>query len=256
MSSKYLNKTLGAVFALVFFLVSPLELSAKQQDVLKFGNQIVDEQDYIYILSRMTGDNLGVAALAFDSLSSAEKKVLDKRIEDILLFAEESKAEGLEASPSVVRQMRWYRANTLAEAYVNHISSNWDLSEDKLEKYYKNHTDRYTRPVRALVRIQKCSDYRSARRVLDGYWSENTSKWVNGRNIPIEVSSVIFNTVSLGCLSPIKTFDGVYAVKVLRYEGQTIAPFYLVRSRVMDDLQKEYLSIELEKLRHKKTVRN
>lgn len=251
-SFKCLNKTLGAVFTLVFFLISPLELSAKQ-DILKVGSQTVDEQDYIYVLSRMTGDNLGVAALAFDSLSSTEKGVLDKHIEEVLLLAEESKSKGLALSPSVARQIKWDRVNTLAEAYVNDVSSRWDLSENKLKSYYKMHAGRYMSPVRALVRIQKCSGYSSARRVLNGNWSERTSRWVNYRNIPAEVSSVIFTAGSLGRLSPIKTFDGIYAVEVLRYEGQAKAPFSLVKGRVIKDLQKEYLSIELKKLKHKKT---
>ena len=255
MSLGYLNKKIGVLLLLLFSFVYPAVLFA-DQNLLKVGKETVSEQDLVYLLSRMTDNNLGVAVLALDGLNSAQKNALLEHVKDVLVLAAAAETHGLALSPSVERQIRWDRVNTLAEAYVARVSSKWDLSDKKLKEYYKGHRDRYTRPIRALVRIQKCPDFNSAKKVLDGFWSENTSKWVNDRNVPLEVSNLLFTSSSLGRMAPIKTFDGVYAVEVLRYEGQTEAPFSLVRNRIIEDLQKEYLALEIRKLKQKKEVTN
>ena len=102
----------------------------------------VTREDLLHLLSQETGGELLMGELLLAYMEQEELQKLVLQLTDTLLLERAARISGLDLREDLRLRMRWSQANLLARAYVEKLEERWDLSEERLQKYYELHENR------------------------------------------------------------------------------------------------------------------
>lgn len=194
------------------------------------------------------------------------KRHLDKVIERKLLVQEGIKL-GIDKDPVIVKRLNDLRQRLVIDALYKRITAS-ELTDEKVEQYYKENKARYTKEsVRAShILVKTEADAENVLKELNGgtgfealarKYSLDPSREKGGDlgliargQMAPEFDRALFELKKVGDISPIvKTRFGYHIIKLTRESQKNTEPFSQVKNMIRRDLEKELIKNYIKKVR-------
>jgi hypothetical protein len=203
-------------------------------------------------------------------MEQEELQKLVRQLTDTLLLERAARISGLDLREDLRLRMRWSQANLLARAYVEKLEERWDLSEERLQKYYELHEDRYIQEMELCLVAFYYAAEEDARSALMGSLGTNPLEnlgftkftrqvplgWMAASQAPPEYEKAFSSPDSKTTLGPFETPRGE---SVLLFVENRLDPrelsFEEAREKVLRDLETDLLEEELRELRRRFNVK-
>lgn len=256
------------------FLCGSALAAEKASFMIKAGGQTATEDDLLFLLSQQTGGNEMMTALTLAQMDQQSRMSFADQVADMMLLAQAAEAKGLELKPEVARMIRWETAQTLAQAYVDHLMKNCDLSEKAVRAYYQSHPSEFVEPeaVHArhilanseseansiLLKVLVTGDFPGTAKAMSRD-TESGEKggdlgWVERGQTPKAFEEVLFRLSPGKIGGPVKTEFGWHLIQVVERRPERKLSFKEAFGQARQKLQRAYLNEELAKLRNQMGV--
>lgn len=254
---------------IVTAITFPSVIEAKEfKEPVRVGIETVSNDDILFLIQEHTGVDRALAALIVQRMSNDEQNELLDGVTNMLLLARGAQLKGLQFNADVAARLRWTRLNVLADAYVESLSKNWDLSEKTSKLFYKNHSELYTQEKQCHIRHILVGNMAEAHsvllRLLTGIPFEKLATqlsldfstardggdmgWIKESELP-EVFNVVKRMKVTDFSEPIKAEYGFHIIQLLEEKGGALLPYEQVKEQVQKDLEAEYINEELLNLK-------
>ncbi|MDO9508370.1 MAG: peptidylprolyl isomerase [Thermovirgaceae bacterium] len=186
-----------------------------------------------------------------------------------LLLSEAAKTKGIQLDPAVASQLRWSAANILAQAYIASVSEKWDLRRPVLEAWFAGHQQKYAEPEAVYVRhILVPTEAEATNVLLEVYgkgadfaaaalkYSKDPGSaqkggdlgWISRGQTVEEFDRIAFSLEPGRIGGPVETKFGWHIMQVIERKPARIPSFDEVLPKVREDIQQNYLALEVERL--------
>ena len=272
---KQRNLIIVAVMVAFLVILAGTACAADEKPVVTVGGEKVGEQEMVNLLVLQSGVSRGMARLVLAQTTLEQRQQLANQVVMSLILSQAAMMKGLHLDEDVALTLRWNRANTLAQAYVNKVAANWSLHREDLEKYYEAHKEDYVVPESAHVRHILTSTKEEASRVLlevmvdpsafpevaraksiDRGSAQNGGDlgWVTpGQTVPA-FDKLVFSMKENSIKGPVESRFGWHVVQVLEREPAHQQSFEEALPQLQQDIQQWYLEQEVEKLKERFNV--
>lgn len=271
----FLRKKRGKlVLALVTFALVAMAAGAVAADedkpVVVVGEEQVGEQEMLDLVVLQTGVQKEMMPLVLAQMTLEQREELVEQVMTALLLSQAATEEGLEDEREVALQIKWNRANTLAQAYINKVSENWSLEKKELEKYFEENKEDYVVPESVKVRHILTETEEEAEDVLsevteDADVFEAVAKeksidqgsaekggelgWISrGQTVPA-FEETVFSMEEGSIEGPVESKFGWHVIQVLEKKQSHQQTFDEAVDQIREDIQQSYLNEEVEKLK-------
>jgi len=182
----------------------------------------------------------------------------------ILLLAMAASKEGIDKEPEFLRVMERTKIELLAQAYLEHVSRDWDLSEAALKTFYNEHLPRYFSPAAVCIShilvheedlafsiilkhmsgISFCELAASYSRDLATASEGGFLGWFSRGDLP-ETMTEIFDLGKGDISFPLESDYGYHIVRCIDRKPSFQIPFPEVEMEVYKDLIESYVEKEI-----------
>lgn len=269
------RKTLKVMAIFVFVgLLSVTPSFAADEPALTVGSVQMSETEILQMLASTAGGNNMMVGMILGQSTLKDRKELLNQMADAIIFSEAAKNAGLDRRSDIAFQLKWQGMQTLLQAYLQQISSKWDLSEKAMQTYYNTHKNEFVQAAAAKTRhiltetegdaltaalqIYKTKDFG---KVASEYSRDpNTANnggelgWVEKGMMAVSVDKAI-NEAKVGSLvGPVKSEFGWHIIEVTDRRPAKQLSFSEASDEVVQRLQRQYLDKELTALKKKYTI--
>lgn len=266
--ARFSRKALLLAFVLVISCAT-LVSAADRGPVITVGNEKVEESEMIRLIVEQAGANEMMTPFVLAQMPMEDRDSFAEQMIMALVLSEAAKTKGLHLDPAVASQLRWNSVNILAKAYVASLAAKWDLGRPVLEEWFAEHKQDYSAPESARVRHILVETEAEATNVLLEVYGRGSdfgavavkySKdpgsaqkggdlgWVFKGQTVKEFDEMAFSLEPGSIGGPVETKFGWHVIQVLDREPARTPSFDEALTSVREDIQKHYLSLEVERL--------
>lgn len=258
------------VLTVVSLLVSATLVSAAERGpVVTVGSEKVEEAELVRLIVDQAGVQESMTPFVLAQLSMEDRSTFAQQVVTALLLSEAAKTKGINLDPAVETQVRWNVVNILAKAYISSVSSKWDMGRPTLEAWFSEHQQQYAEPEAVYVRHILVPTEADATNVLLEVYGKDAdfaavavknSKdpgsaqkggelgWIS-RGMTVEEFDNMAFSLSPGSIGgPVETRFGWHVIQVLEKRPARMPSFEEVLPKVREDIQQNYLALEIERL--------
>lgn len=243
--------------------------AAGRGPVMTVGSENVEETDLIRLIVDQAGANESMAPFVLAQLPMEDRETFAQQVVTALLLSEAAKTKGINLDPAVASQLRWNAVNILAQAYISTLSAKWDLGRPALESWFASHQQDYAEPEAVYVRHILVPTEAEATKVLLEVYGKNSDfaaaaakysqdpgsaqkggelGWIS-RGMTVEAFDSMAFSLSPGRIGgPVETKYGWHIVQVMEKKAARMPSFDEVLPKVREDLQQNYLALEIARL--------
>lgn len=272
MWKKHGKLILAGVMLSLFALAAGTAVAADEKTIVTVGSDDVGEREILDLVVRQTGVEKAMMPLLLAQMSLDQRKQLADQVVTALLLSQAAAAEGLEDDADVALTLKWNRANTLAQAYINRIAENWSLKEEDLRKFYEENKKDYIEPESAHVRHILTETEEEASQVMKDVSADAGSfetvaeeKSIDpgsapkggdlgfitkGQTVP-SFEEVVFSMEENSIEGPVESRFGWHVIQVLGKKPSHQQTFEEALPQLREDIQQWYLTQEVEKLKER-----
>jgi peptidyl-prolyl cis-trans isomerase C len=270
------GKLVLAVFAFVWAVMMAGEaLAVEAKPIVSVGGEKVGEEELLSLVIRQSGVQKQMMPFVLAQMTLQQREELVGQVVTSLLLSQAATMEGLHLDEEVELTLRWNRANTLAQAYINKIAQDWSFKREDLEKYYEDHLDDYFVPEQAHVRHILVETKEEASRVLLEVMVDESAfdevartksidtgsaqkggdiGWISpGHTVPA-FDELVFSMKEDSIKGPVESRFGWHVVQVLEKKPGRQMNFEEALPQIRRDIQQWYLDKEVEKLKSRFNV--
>lgn len=268
---KMLKMSAIFVFVTVFYVSSAL---AADETVLTVGSVKLSETDVLQMLASTAGGNKMMVGMILGQSTVKERKEVVEQMADAVLFAEAAKSVGLDRRSDIAFQIKWQTMQTLLQAYLQQLSSKWDMSEKTMRAYYGTHkqefvqaaasqarhilTENESDALTAALQIYKTKDFAkvAAEYSRDPNTANNGGElgWVEKGLMTATVDKAIEDAKIGSLVGPVKSEFGWHIIEVTARRQAKQLTFEEAAEEVAQRLQRQYIDNELTALKKKHKV--
>ncbi|GAB6280165.1 MAG: peptidylprolyl isomerase [Thermovirga sp.] len=256
--------------AVAALLVSATLVSAAGRGpVVTVGSEKVEEAELIRLIVDQTGADESMTPFVLAQLPLEDRETFAQQVVTALLLSEAARTKGIDLDPAVASQLRWNAVNILAQAYISSISAKWDLGRPVLEKWFASHQQKYYEPEAVHVRHILVSTEAEAMNVLLEVYGKDADfataavkysqdpgsaqkggdlGWVSRGMTVEEFDRLAFSLAPGRIGGPVETRFGWHIVQVIEKKAARMPSLDEVLPRVREDVQQNYLALEIERL--------
>ncbi len=255
------------VVALLFS--GALASAAGRGPVVTVGSENVEEIDLIRLIVEQAGAKEAMTPFVLAQLPMEDRETFAQQVVTALLLSEAAKTKGINLDPAVESQLRWNAVNILAQAYISTISAKWDLGRPVLEAWFASHKQDYAEPEAVYVRHILVPTEAEATSVLlevygkDSDFAAAAAKysqdpgsaqkggelgWVSRGMTVKEFDQMAFSLSPGRMGGPVETKFGWHIIQVMEKKAARMPSFDEVLPKVREDIQQNYLALEIERL--------
>lgn len=246
-----------------------LASAAGRGPVVTVGGEKVDEAEMIRLIVDQSGAEEMMTPFVLAQLPMEDREKFAEQVVMALLLSEAARTKGIDLDPAVASRLRWNAVNTLAQVYISSVSAKWDLGRPALEAWFASHQKDYTEPEAVHVRhILLPTEAEAINVLLEVYgkdadfatvaakYSKDPGSARNGgdlgwisRGMTVEEFDNMAFSLEPGRMGgPVETGFGWHIVQVIEKRSARMPSFDEVLPRVREDMQQNYLSLEVERL--------
>lgn len=271
LSQKKSRKLVLTVIAVVFVAVTAGAAMAEDENpIVSVAGEKVGEQELLNLVVSQSGIQKQMMPFVLAQMSLEQREELVDQVVTALLLSQAAMMEGLHLDEDVAMTLRWNRANTLAQAYINKVAQNWSFKQEDLRKYYDEHREDYVVPKQAHVRHILAETEQEALNILlevladEEAFSEVAREksidtgsaqkggdlgWLSpGQTVPA-FDELVFSMKENSIKGPVESRFGWHVVQVLEKKPSHQKTFEEALPQIREDIQQWYLAGEVEKLK-------
>lgn len=265
------------ITALIMIIAAPAPLAAAEngeRTVLTVGSVTFNESDTLRLIMGSVSGNEMMAMLLLSQSSLEDRKLITDQIAEAALFSEAAKEVKLDQQPDIAFQIKWQTIQTLVQAYFEKIASGWDFSSAAAEKYYNANKESFMQNEAVMAaHILTLSEADALMAAVEsmgaGGFAEAAKKysrdpnsaqnggdlgWVEAGMMVPPVGEAIMNGKPGEMIGPVQSDYGWHIIKIGERRPRRRLTFAEAGDAVFEQLQREYIERELQKLRAKYPV--
>lgn len=261
---------LAVLAALLVAMMAGAAAADEAKPIVSVGADKVGEEELLNLVVRQSGVQKQMMPFVLAQMTLQQRKDLVDQVVTSLLLSQAATMEGLHLDEDVALTLRWNRANTLAQAYINKIAQDWSFKREDLKEYYESHTDDYFVPEQAHVRHILVETEEEASRILLEVLADESAfaelartksidtgsaqkggdlGWISpGQTVPA-FDELVFSMKEDSIKGPVESRFGWHVVQVLEKKSGKQLNFEEALPQIREDIQQWYLDQEVDKLK-------
>ncbi len=198
-----------------------------------------------------------------DALPEATRKHWIETFQARKLLALKAREMGLLADPEIQARVDWLVDSLLAQALQERMAASIRLTEEEIERAYREDANLYRSPARARVvhlvlpdaqgadaarlRLEEAATLEDLREEFPGLVLSERS-WLGEDQLPRPVADAVFGLVEGGISPVVVTPYGHHVARLERLEPARLAPLSSVREQVASRLRQQRAAQAIETL--------
>jgi parvulin-like peptidyl-prolyl isomerase len=277
LSWKKSRKLVLMVIAVVFVAVTAgAAIAEDESPIVSVAGEKVGEQELLNLVVRQSGVQKQMMPFVLAQMSLEQREELVDQVVTALLLSQAAMMEGLHLDEEIAMTIRWNRANTLAQAYINKVAQGWSFKQEDLREYYDEHKEDYIVPKQAHVRHILAETEQEASNILLEVLADEEAfnevareksidtgsaqkggdlGWISpGQTVPA-FDELVFSMKENSIKGPVESRFGWHVVQVLEKKPSHQKTFEEALPQIREDIQQWYLAAEVEKLKDRFDVK-